>query len=100
MNSTRHVVIGHDLTRQAHAAQSTLGESRFLRLRHLLRLAAEELHAARRAPGVPAARVKNIHAHVLLDGKHEPLAVIYFRSREAFNCQRRHGPMLPLTFAQ
>ena len=89
-----HVVVAQNLAGQAHA-----GEPAFLKLgrfcfRHLRRLPIDELHAARRAPGVAAARVQHVHLRVLFDRQHEPLSLRHVDRPESLNRQLWHVSLL------
>ena len=86
-------MVAHDLAREANPRQPPFREPCFLRIRDPLRLAADELDAARRAARIAATRVENVHAG-LLYRKHEPLVVLDVNGREPFNGQLWHAAML------
>jgi hypothetical protein len=85
-------VLALNLAGEADAGESALRELFFLGLRHLLRLAAHELDAARRAARVAAACMQDVDARVLLDGKDEPFAFLNVNWSEPLYGQSRHAP--------
>src|SRR5437899_3290042 len=70
-----HVVVAHDLAGETDAGQPARVQYVLLGRRRHGRLPGDELDAARRAPRVPAARVKLIDLHVLFEREHHALAV-------------------------
>ena len=54
------------------------------------RFSLDELDTARRASRVAAAGMQDVHVGILLDGKHEPLAVLNIHRSKSLNCQLRH----------
>jgi ribosome-associated protein len=85
-----HVVIAQDLAGQADAVKTTRGEALFLRSRHARGLPLDELHAARRASRVAAARVQNIDTRVLFDREHQALLRGDFKRSISINRQCGH----------
>ncbi len=88
--ANRHVVIADDLAREPNADRSLRHQDLPFRDRHPRGLSVDELDAARRAAGVAAAGVQDVHMCILLDREHEALAVLDVNRSESFDRQLRH----------
>jgi hypothetical protein len=91
-----HVVVADDLAREPGAGHAARRQHVLLGDRHPIRLPLDELDAAGRAPGVAAAGVQDVHAGVLLDGEHEPLAGVHVHRSVTFDRQPGHAQVSPL----
>ena len=83
-------MIADDLAGETHTGKPTRTQHVFLGGRHGVGLPFDELHAARRAPRVPAAGVQLIDVDVLFEREHEALTVFHLDRGITFNRQFGH----------
>ena len=88
--SNRHVVVTNDLAAQSNARQAPRRQHVAFGHRHLIGLAIDELHAARRATRIPTAGVQLVDTSILLESQDEPLALRHFELTETLDSKRRH----------
>jgi hypothetical protein len=87
-----HIMVANDLATQPNGAeQATSFEHIFFGDRHLVRFASDELNAAGRAAGIPAASVELIDLGLVLQSQDQPLAGGHVESSTVFHRQFRHG---------
>ncbi|HUR36017.1 MAG TPA: hypothetical protein VM032_19575 [Vicinamibacterales bacterium] len=87
-------MIAHDLAGQPNPGQAASGQTLLFGggVRH--RLAFDELDTARRAAGISAAGVQDIHVQIVLNRENEPLSIWDLNRPEPFHSQFWHTPTI------